>query len=432
MNKQVELKMKLSPDQEEALSNIKLLLTDTHREQVLTGSPGTGKSYLTAMVIQLARKARYEVVLAATTHAASKVMADFTQSKVVTLHKLLDLKVLNAYQTNTVETVQSITKKGPYINQLVRRNSPTLLIIDEASYIDEEMYGYISDMLTRQKSIVILYVGDADQLPPIGSDQPYIFTLDKPTSTLTTDHRFAADSQMASIVTTLKTNIQTENYLLTDIVEGKEITLLDAPAFKQKMLELYLTDEYKADPYYVKSIAFRNTVVDKMNMYIRSSFYDSPEYQVGERLVVNSALIRKRKLLANNGDVVTVLRNTATELNGITGQNLHLQNGLDSFYAIVTNQKVQKNKERKRLAKLSFPQLYQFMESFIDVKSIYSSTIHKAQGASYTNVMLNLDDLVECTDHVILARLLLVAVSRAREHVYVYGTVPSHLMKRAS
>ena len=426
--------MQLSTDQSEALRDIGNLLTSENREQILTGSPGSGKSFLTAAVIAEAEKAGYQLILAATTHQASKVMSDFTNREVVTIHKLLDLKVITDYTTNTTKLQQIITVKGPMISNLVDPSYPTFIIIDEASYIDETMHAYIDELLLTYAKIVILYVGDSDQLPPVGSEKPYVFNLGKPTSVLTTDHRFDTDSQMAEIVRTLKHNIQSESYFLTDVPTGKEITVLDADEFKTKMNELYTSDQYQDDPYFVKTVAYRNNVVDDMNSYIRKYFFDDPDYQPGERLIVNSAMVRKRKVLANNGDIVTVQSNKWVTLENVRGQSLVLKTeGGNVFEAIVTKDYRKKNVHRKKLVKeKKWPALYTFMESFIEVKSIYSSTIHKAQGASYTNVLLNLEDLVDCTDLTLLARLLLVAVSRAKEHVYVYGNVPKRLMRRNS
>ena len=421
----------LSIDQTKALQNIDALFKNIHREQILTGSPGAGKSFLTAKVIEQAKLAGYQLILAATTHPAAKVLADFTGYQVITLHKLLDLKVINDYVTNTTHIEQHVNRAGPMIEQLVDTSYPVLAIVDEASYIDDEINSYIEKALIRYPKLVILYVGDQDQLPPVGSETPHVFTTGKPTSILTTDHRYDTTSQMASIVKELKKNIQDKSYFLIDIKQGKDITLVDENGMGNKMYELYTSNEYKENPYYVKSMAYRNIVVDNINNHIRGYFYSEPTYQKGERLIVNAPLVRQKKVLANNGDIVTVTGNWPTEIRGVKGQQLHLETlDGDRFTAIVTKEFKQKSKQRLKLVKeQNWKELYRFMESFIEVKDMYASTIHKAQGATYNNVMLHLEDLVECQDHTLLARLLLVAVSRASEHVYVYGSVPKSLMR---
>jgi len=425
--------MNLSPDQHQALIDITGFLTNkTTREFVLTGGPGMGKSFLTKQIIEKAKQLGYEIILGATTHPAAGVLANFANDEVHTVHKLLDLVVVEDYVNNTTSIKQQVPNKGPMISQLSWGMSDILIIMDEASYIDEELKGYIDSMLNNFGCVYILYVGDKDQLPPVGSEEPYIFHCGLPTCYLTTDHRFKDDSQMADIVRILKNNITDKSYFLTGINTGKEITVLDFDDFLDKTNELYTSDEYQQNPYYVKSVAYRNTVVDNTNSYIRRLFFSDPEYQINERLLVNKPLVRNRKMLAKNGDILTVLSNTQTDINGVKGQWIKFSNPQGNiFSAMVTTDYRKKSIEKKKFIKAAdWKGLYNFMESFIEVKDIYASTIHKAQGASYKNIMLNLEDLVECTDSTLLARLLLVAVSRASEHVYVYGEVPENLLRK--
>ena len=423
--------MQLSNDQAKAVEDIQKFLNAAHREQVLTGGPGMGKSFLTAKVIEMAEEAGYDVILAATTHPAVEVLANFTGRDVTTIHKLLDLKVKTDYVTNTTHIEKIITAKGEKILEFLSWNTPTLLVVDEASYIDDEIHEYILELLEKYEQIRVLYVGDKYQLPPVDSIDPHVFHIGLTTNQLTTDHRFSSDSQMADIVCQLRDNIEDKSYLLVPIETGNDITVMQPKAFLDKMEELYKSQEYADDPYYVKSLAYRNKVVDKMNNHIRDYFYDETGYHQGERLLVNSPLVRKGKVLANNGEVVTIIDFYDDEIRGVkcTTVKFRRPNG-DRFVASICHQPRKKNMVRKELAdQKAWTPLYNFMESFIAVKPVYASTVHKAQGASYKNVLLNLEDLTECQDHTLLARLLLVAVSRASEHVYVYGTVPSHLMR---
>ncbi len=432
----------LSSDQVTVLNDIEDLFNSAYngpyrfshafREQVLTGSPGTGKSFLTYKIMEKARKSRYQLVLAATTHAATKVLADFTAEKVWTLHKLLDLRVVNNYVEDTTHIEKVCSMNAPTIELIINIDRPALLIIDEASYIDKEVYSYVQRLLVEYSKIIILYIGDENQLPPVNSKKPYIFNMDKPTNVLTTNHRFDAHSQVAKITNQLKSNIQDESNFLIDIKNGSNVTIMDDQDFLDKLQELYTSKEYKADPYYVKTMAYTNKVVDNINKHVRSYYYSDPNYQIDERLIVNSALVRKKRTLANNGDIVTVLKNVPILLLGVPGQRLTLATSAGGiFTAIVTIAHQKKNVVRKRLVKdKKWKELYNFMESFIQLKDIYASTIHKAQGATYVNTILHLENLVECQDHTLLARLLLVSISRASEHVYVYGSVPENLIRQ--
>ena len=54
----------------------------------------------------------------------------------------------------------------------------------------------------------------------------------------------------------------------------------------------------------------------------------------------------------------------------------------------------------------------------------HACTIHKSQGSTYENVYIDLDSFKACKDRETLARLLYVAVSRAKNHVYFHGSLP--------
>lgn len=59
--------------------------------------------------------------------------------------------------------------------------------------------------------------------------------------------------------------------------------------------------------------------------------------------------------------------------------------------------------------------------SWIDLRAAYACTINKSQGSTYDKVFIDLDDIRKCNSGEQIARMLYVAVSRARFHVYFTG-----------
>jgi len=430
--------MILSPDQQAALSDISTLLTQTDkREHILTGGPGTGKSYLTSMIIELAEKSGYQIILCATTNPACKILSDFTDREAHTIHKILDLIVKTNYQTDETYLQHIIRNEGPMIDQVTwGNNAPILLVIDEDSYLDRELVEYVRALLVDDDRIIVLYVGDQDQLPPVDYEEPYIFTQEIPKSTLVVDHRFAPDSQMAIIANALKKNIRSKDYFLVPIEDGPDITVTQGSEILDIMTKLYSSIEYANDPFYVRSIAYKNTTVDKMNLFIREMFTKEHDYQKGERLIVTKALIRKNKSVVDNGSIVTVEHAERTIFEGIDCQLLKLSGDKKDFQAYYSLDYKKRARVKNKLVKAAqdkkgtWKAVYRFIESWIDLKDMHACTIHKSQGGSFKNVILHLEDLVECTDATLLARLLLVGVSRASEHVYVIGKVPPNLLEQ--
>ena len=71
-------------------------------------------------------------------------------------------------------------------------------------------------------------------------------------------------------------------------------------------------------------------------------------------------------------------------------------------------------KERRE----KWKEFFNFKNSILDIRDIYASTVHSAQGSTYRNVYIDLRDLWTCPNKRELQRLLYVAVSRAKENVY--------------
>ena len=60
----------------------------------------------------------------------------------------------------------------------------------------------------------------------------------------------------------------------------------------------------------------------------------------------------------------------------------------------------------------------------MDLRFPYASTIHKAQGSTFDEVLIDLGSFRVCDDPDVAARLLYVAISRAKHRVSFYGKLP--------
>jgi exodeoxyribonuclease V len=65
--------------------------------------------------------------------------------------------------------------------------------------------------------------------------------------------------------------------------------------------------------------------------------------------------------------------------------------------------------------------------SFVDLRPIHASTVHKSQGSTYRQVFVDLSDIGRNTRRDVLLRLLYVALTRARGDVVVTGKLPDRL-----
>jgi ATP-dependent exoDNAse (exonuclease V) alpha subunit len=148
----------LNLDQQKAADQLSEFLASNETEFCLTGQAGTGKTYMLYSI--LGDRAKY----CATTNKAASVLRTLT-GIAETIHSLLKLTVRNDFRTGKTFLARS-PKAKPYDGQVI--------VIDEASMIDRQLYGIIREMCGGSK---VIYVGDDAQLAPIQGSNFSIFKL---------------------------------------------------------------------------------------------------------------------------------------------------------------------------------------------------------------------------------------------------------------
>ena len=154
----------LTQDQQTALDAFYQFLVDPIESVfVLRGYSGCGKSTLVRILLDrlpgFMKTAKlinpkhpdYEVALTATTNKAAENLSQITGHSAGTIHSFLNLRVNTDFRTN-------ITTLTPRKHEQLE---DYLLFIDEASYVDKQLLGYIFQ-LTRHCKIV--FIGDPAQL----------------------------------------------------------------------------------------------------------------------------------------------------------------------------------------------------------------------------------------------------------------------------
>ncbi len=121
---------------------------------ILTGGPGTGKTTTLNGVIQLMKKRKKSMSLAAPTGRAAKRMSEVTGETARTIHRLLEVDF-------TVKDRLSFKKneKNPLKADVV--------IVDEMSMVDVLLFEALLRALKPSASLIM--VGDSNQLPSVGA-----------------------------------------------------------------------------------------------------------------------------------------------------------------------------------------------------------------------------------------------------------------------
>lgn len=137
------------------------------RISVLIGGAGTGKTTLLALLCKSEQIRNGGVLLLAPTGKARVRMSQAMHEQGV---------------DNTAKTVAQFLSESKrfdgytmeyHLSNEDARNVPFTVIIDESSMLTEEMFGALFQAL-RKNAKRIIFVGDPNQLPPIGAGRPFV------------------------------------------------------------------------------------------------------------------------------------------------------------------------------------------------------------------------------------------------------------------
>lgn len=381
--------IELTAEQQQAHDTLLDFLFSDEKSIILQGFAGTGKSTIIKQVKQsykqlkefnelLTEQTDYEWQYTAVTNKAKNNLFTITKEPVITLHKFLKIGITN--------------NKPNQINQY----SPTILVVDECSFIDNKLFEFL--VLTQQANdIKIIYMGDKYQLPPIGETISQVFIQDYPTIQLTKPVRQSNAPFIAELCNNFIQAIDTGE-IQSFKCDDKEVIWLERPQFKKAVL-----DEFK-DNTRSKFLALTNTKTQQYNKMCFEKYFNREEFHVGDKVTNNTYYFG---IPTDDELTITQIQHFKTEYQGetITGKcytfnETHIKMWIaDKQYAFL-------------------PKRYQG-----DIRASYASTIHKAQGATYDKVFLDLHNLASLykRDTVATARALYVAFSRAKDQVILTG-----------
>jgi exodeoxyribonuclease V alpha subunit len=129
------------------------------RVSVITGGPGVGKTVCTRAIVAEAERAQASVALCAPTGRAARRLGEATGHEAMTIHRLLEWV--------------------PGSEPTFRPGHPLpvdLVVVDESSMLNLRTMEVLLGGLAETTHVV--FVGDADQLPPIGAGRPFDDLID--------------------------------------------------------------------------------------------------------------------------------------------------------------------------------------------------------------------------------------------------------------
>lgn len=349
---------------------------------VITGGPGTGKTTVVQTIIRLAEQEGLRILLCAPTGRAAKRLAETTQRKAKTIHRLL---IPDGRQGRIQVFEYNETKLLP----------ADLVIVDEVSMLDMEMMYHLLSALKPQCRCIL--VGDADQLPSVGAGavlHDIIASGQVPVVRLDTIFR---QQEGGRIVTNAHLINSGRLPVVNEDPEFRFVEIEDEAQGGEKISALYNSELLETgDKFAVQVLSpmYKNPCgVDNLNQLIQGRF-NPPAEEKGE--------LKGKNVIFRVGDKVMQKHNDYEKgvFNGDIGEIFAIQK--DMVYVRYPEQDVK----------------YEGQE-VDEITLAYAITVHKSQGSEYHTVIM-----VLVNSHAIMLQrnLFYTAVTRAKRKVILVGS----------
>ena len=349
---------------------------------VITGGPGTGKTTVVQAIIRLAEQEGLRIVLCAPTGRAAKRLAETTERKAKTIHRLL---VPEGFAGGRQVFEYNETKQLP----------ADLVIVDEVSMLDMEMLYHLLQALSPHCRCIL--VGDADQLPSVGAGAVLHDIIQSEILPVVRLQTIFRQKEGGRIVT----NAHLINGGRLPVVnEDEEFRFVEIEREEQGadvICRLYAAETAEAgDKFAVQVLSpmYKNPCgVDNLNAVIQSAV-NGPQKGKGEH--------KAGKVTFRTGDKVMQKQNNYDKgvFNGDIGEIFAVQD--DIVYVRYPEQDVKY--EGKEIDEITLA---------------YAITVHKSQGSEYHTVIMT---LVNSHGIMLQRNLLYTAVTRAKGKVILVGT----------
>lgn len=292
----INLPFSLNDQQKSALYELEKFIEDYGTEITLSGYAGTGKSTIIGIFSKWLdhRIGRGNIVYTAPIHRANVITKQNNpNANVYTLSALFGF---------TPDTDEAMERESLDLRELefraknqVKYEPGQLIIIDEASMVQDGLYEYIQKIVAKD-GVSVIYVGDSAQLRPVKSNHiSKVFTSDGvPQITLTKVER-TGDNPILKEATRLRRgeglSYQTD---INDKGQGVLYTSNDT-VINENLKQIISSEEFNADPLHFRVITATNAAAATYNSKIRSLRYGkfAKPFVKGDILMGYSNKLRK-------------------------------------------------------------------------------------------------------------------------------------------
>jgi exodeoxyribonuclease-5 len=418
----------LTLQQWQVLQELEAFINSQHKLHLLTGYAGTGKTTLLQALIKRLRESgdRRPVVLTAHSNKATKVLSKMADRWKLDVDTSTCCKLLGLRPEIDTETGKQVFQ--PDRDGENRFNRYRLVIVDEASMINEEMWLLLTDAVSSlYQHTQILFVGDIAQLPPIGEFESKVFSQIYTRSDLTDVVRYGgsigvlAESIRNQLHRRVLPTIQTD----ANDTQTEGVFSVNASGWQQLLLRAFKSQAYQQDADYVRVLAYTNKRVNALNTAIRLAIYgeNAPRFVENERLIAHAPCLENDYIVLQNSAECEVLEAVeGTQGNWVVWM-LSVLTDDDRYRTLTVLHEVSRFEYERKLQLLAeekrWREYWELKTLFHDVRYAYSLTVHKAQGSTFENVFVDARDLNINRKHQERNQLLYVAITRSSKRLFV-------------
>lgn len=374
----------------------------------ISGQPGTGKSYLIRSIVE----ACPGVSVTATTHKACSI---------------IDGKSLCSFFRVLVKD-STLSNKSFYDFQGIIHPKYLTILIDEASMLDKQLWSNILANSTHCKFILI---GDKNQLPSV-RESANVFSL-YPTLTLNEIVR-QNDESLINVINTAKTAVEENRVLkIADLPKSPKVRIIQGDVLALKNVLGTFDNKDKV-------LTFTNRATVDWIRALRKLKGRSPDFTPLDTVVYKGKDFSKAKTdsLWRVHDVSEVYHQTDEDgkpmydIQYITAEEVIEEHKLicsHVYWPKKTVFTVPVGNSWKRylndlVSKKKWREYFETLNSLDEFRHIDACTVHCAQGSTFNKVLIDWDDIMGVSSNrmgkAIKARLLYVALSRAKEEVIIW------------
>lgn len=403
---------------------------------LLTGYAGSGKTYLSQIIIEILIKMGKRVAATATTHKAVAVLAKkfaapgMPAVSCVTIHSLLSL------------TPKKNSEKMEFIR---KRNaepvSADVVIIDEVSQLSADMMKHVRRHLS---GAFVLLIGDPAQIPPVGEVESLAFGI-KGRSHLTEIVRQAEGNPVLSAAHVIRESQGGAiDWTWAKAATAKPFGVYTPGVWADHwMHKAFTSKEFANDPDTFRYICWTNDRVAQVNTKVRAWIYGDnipTPFMPGERAIVRQPFIVDDTIVLTTNEEVTVISIHADQFTcrfeqcgdadawsasmaswKVTlvkhdGQSItaHMVKSDREYNAILARIADEAADNRGR-----WGDHHNFKSSVARLQAIYAMTVHTSQGSTFRNVFMDVPDI---------RRRVASNLLEAQQLFYVAATRPTHAL----